>query len=438
MEWKIITPNKEGDWINHRDIAFDTFIPITPEEKFDTKSQSFFVSNSLGLSSNRDFWVYNSSKQKIVENMTSMSNFFNEQVTSYQNSLKNNPKLDFKEIQVYNPKIISWSSGLVSMASSGNKAIFKKNNLVISQYRPFYKQYLYFDKIFNERPGQNSKYFPNPQLGNLVICVSGIGVTKEFSSLVTNKLPNLDLLGKSQCYPLYYYEEIGDKKKREIKSSQTLLETDEPEPLNKYIKRDGISDFIFEKAKKQYGESGLTKEDIFYYVYGVLHSPDYQKAFSNNLKKMLPKIPLVDNIADFNSFSMAGRKLSDLHLNYETVPPYSDVKVTGTEGEYFTISKMKFPKKDQKDTIIYNSKITISEIPDKAFQYIVNGKSAIEWIMERYQITTDKDSGIINDPNDWAIEEDNPRYILDLLLSIINLSVQTVDIVDGLPELKFE
>jgi predicted helicase len=135
---------------------------------------------------------------------------------------------------------------------------------------------------------------------------------------------------------------------------------------------------------------------------------------------------------------MAGRKLADLHLNYETVSPYPDVKVTGTEGKYFAVGKMKFPKKDQKDTIIFNSKITISGIPDKGYQYIVNGKSAIEWIMERYQIKTDSDSGITNDPNDWAKEVGNPRYILDLLLSIINLSVQTVDIVDGLPELKFE
>jgi predicted helicase len=237
---------------------------------------------------------------------------------------------------------------------------------------------------------------------------------------------------------LHYYEEIGCEKRKEINPSQTIFETDEPKPSNKYMKRDGISDFIFEKAKKQYGVSGFTKEDIFYYVYGILHSPNYHKTFSNDLKKMLPKIPLVDNIEGFWNFSKAGRKLADLHLNYETVPQHPDVKVMGTEDGYFTISKMKFPKKDQKDTIIYNSKITISGIPDKAYQYIVNGKSAIEWIMERYQVTTDSDRGITNDPNDWAKEVGNPRYILDLLLSIINLSVQTVDIVDGLPELKFE
>jgi predicted helicase len=438
MDWEIITPNKEGDWINHRNSAFDTFIPITPEEKFDTKSQSFFVSNSPGLNSSRDTWVYNSSKSKVVENMTSISNNYNEQVNCYQNNLKNNPKLEFKEIQDYNPKKIGWSSNLVSNASRCKKATLDKNNIKVGQYRPFNKQYLYFDRMFIDRPGQHSKYFPDSQLDNFIICIPAPGGTKEFSAIITDCIPDYHLNGDSQCYPLHYYEEIGCERRKEINPSQTLFETDEPKPSNKYMKRDGISDFIFEKAKKQYGVSGFTKEDIFYYVYGILHSPNYHKTFSNDLKKMLPKIPLVDNIEGFWNFSKAGRKLADLHLNYETVPQHPDVKVMGTEDGYFTISKMKFPKKDQKDTIIYNSKITISGIPDKAYQYIVNGKSAIEWIMERYQVTTDSDRGITNDPNDWAKEVGNPRYILDLLLSIINLSVQTVDIVDGLPELKFE
>lgn len=443
MGWEIIKPNKEGDWINPRNTSFDTLTPIAPPKKFDINSHSFFVTNSLGLSSNRDVWVYNSSKREVIRNMASMSNFYNEQVDTIQKSLEQNPKLDIKSIYDCNPEKISWSSSLVCDVARGYYATFKEDSIAISHYRPYYKQYLYRDKMFNERPGQTYKFFPSPRLKSLVICVSGVGVTKEFSSLITDTLPDLELIGKSQCFPLYFYEEIGNgkkgsDKKRERNTSQTLLETNEPEMLNKFSKKDGVSDFIFEKAKNHYGDSNITKEDIFYYVYGVLHSSDYRKTFSNDLKKTLPKIPLINDIADFRDFSTAGRELAYLHLNYETVPPYPGVKVTGTESEYFRVSKMKFPKKGQKDTIIYNSKITISEIPDKAYQYIVNGKSAIEWIMERYQITTHKDSGITNDPNDWAKEVGNPRYILDLLLSIINVSVQTVDIVDGLPELKFE
>ena len=133
-----------------------------------------------------------------------------------------------------------------------------------------------------------------------------------------------------------------------------------------------------------------------------------------------------------------GRQLADLHINYESVPPYAGVQVTGTDSGFFRVQKMRFPKKGKKDTIIYNSKITVSNIPAEAYEYVVNGKSAIEWIMERYQVKVDKASGIKNDPNDWADEVGNPRYILDLLLSIINVSVQTVDLVNGLPKLEFE
>jgi predicted helicase len=153
---------------------------------------------------------------------------------------------------------------------------------------------------------------------------------------------------------------------------------------------------------------------------------------------MLPRIPLVETPKDFWKFSKAGRQLAELHINYENIPPYTGVVVRGTEDGYYTVEKMRFPKKGQKDTIIYNNRITVENIPDKAYEYVVNGKSAIEWIMERYQVTIDKDSGITNNPNDWAEEVGNPRYILDLLLSIINVSVQTVDIVNDLPELKFD
>jgi predicted helicase len=153
---------------------------------------------------------------------------------------------------------------------------------------------------------------------------------------------------------------------------------------------------------------------------------------------MLPRLPLVEDVKDFWTFSKAGRKLADLHINYENVPALKGVKVTGVNSGFYTVEKMRFPKKDQNDTIIYNSKIVISEIPAKAYEYVVNGKSAIEWIIERYQVTTHKESGITNDPNDWAKEVGNPRYILDLLLSIINVSVQTVEIVEGLPKVKFD
>jgi predicted helicase len=248
--------------------------------------------------------------------------------------------------------------------------------------------------------------------------------------------------GGCKYFPLYFYEE------RQKQQRSLFDEGGESE----YIRRDGVSDFILERARKQYGVSpslsgrvgvGLSKEDIFYFVYGFLHSPEYREKFANDLKKMLPRLPLVEDVRDFWAFSKAGRKLAELHINYESVPAYLGVAVAMSERDleshpdYYRVEKMRFPSKNQKDTIIYNSKITVSNIPAKAYEYVVNGKPAIEWIMERYQITTHKESGIRNDPNDWAAEVGKPKYILDLLLSIINVSVQTVEIVAGLPKVSF-
>jgi predicted helicase len=279
------------------------------------------------------------------------------------------------------------------------------------------------------------RLFPTGDSKNLVICVSGVGVTKEFSSIITDTLPDLELIGKSQCFPLYYYEERQ-------KSAPGLFDQGGE---SDYIRRDGISDWILGQAQKAYGKA-VTKEDIFYYVYGFLHSPGYRTAFSNDLKKMLPRLPLVEDPKDFWKFSKAGRALAELHIGYEKVPACKEVTVSGDlsgsgsaseESLRFRVEKMRFPKKDQKDTIIYNSKIIVQNIPPRAYDYIVNGKSAIEWVMERYAITTHKESGIRNDPNDWATEVGNPRYILDLLLSVIEVSLRTVDLVEGLPGVAF-
>ena len=182
------------------------------------------------------------------------------------------------------------------------------------------------------------------------------------------------------------------------------------------------------------------KEDIFYYVYGVLHSAEYRERFASDLKKMLPRLPLVDEPRDFWAFSKAGRALAALHLNYENVPPASGVivNIAPVIAVNYRVEKMRYPRKEDKTVIKYNEQILIKNIPLEAYQYVVNDKSAIEWIMERYQVTVNKDSGIQNDPNHWAKEQQKPRYILDLLLSIIQVCVETVEIVNGLPKMKFE
>lgn len=259
----------------------------------------------------------------------------------------------------------------------------------------------------------------------------GVGASKDFSALITDKMPNLDMIEKAQCFPLYWYEERKH-------NSPTLFDSMAGPTSSSYIRRDGISDFILERARSMYGNI-TSKEDVFYYVYGILHSPKYREIYAADLKKVLPRLPLVENSTDFWKFVKTGRELAELHLNYENCGiPYS-VTITGTdENADYEVVKMRFPKKGKTDTIIYNQHITIENIPAKAYEYVVNGKSAIEWIMERYQITTHKASGIVNNPNHWATEHDDPKYILRLLLSIINVSLRTVEIVEKLPDVEFE
>lgn len=427
MKWKTLKPNEHGDWLNQRNDIFDTFIPMAPDKKFDTKSQSFFITYAIGVASNRDAWVYNFSTKEIETNMKKTIAFYNDQQTKFQEEKIRNSKLKVENFIDTNPTEISWTVNLKKDLDKGLKHTYQKEELKTGTYRPFTKQRLYFDKPFIERPGLSPRIFPHSKLENLVITISGVGASKDFSVLLSDSIPDLQVQFNGQYFPLYYYEE------REKNNPSLFDATGDSE----YIRRDGVSDFILERAKKVYGKN-VTKEDIFYYVYGVLHSPDYRTAFENDLKKMLPRIPLVEDVRDFWKFSKAGRKLAELHINYEEVPPYEGVEISGEDSGNFKVQKMRFPKKDQKETIIYNSKIVVSNIPEKAYEYVVNGKSAIEWIMERYAVTTHKASGITNDPNDWADEVGNPRYILDLLLSIINVSLQTVDIVESLPKMEFE
>lgn len=428
MNCRTLTPNEHGDWISMRNAAFDEYIPLEPNKKRGLEAQSFFIFQNPGLLSAREIWVYNYSKKVLCENMSSMIKFYETQRISIDYDVITD-SVSFENQYNTDSKKISWSRALKNDLRNNVPHKFDNNFLTKALLRPYLKQNLYYDRNFIESPAQFSKLFPNENSENIVICISGVGANKQNAIIISKWLVDYNALDAgAKCFPLYYYEE------RE-KKQQTIFDT--PEDSSEYIRRDGVSDFILERAHKQYGKN-VTKEDIFYYVYGFLHSPTYRDTFANDLKKMLPRLPLVENVKDFWAFSKAGRKLADLHLNYETVPAYEGVQVTGAESGFYTVEKMRFPKKDQKDTIIYNSKITISNIPAQAYEYVVNGKSAIEWIMERYAVTIHKESGIKNDPNDWATEVGNPRYILDLLLSIINVSVQTVEIVNGLPVVTFE
>ena len=444
LEMEEIHPNAHGDWINQRNEAFGKWTPIEPEKKFDAKSKSWFVTNSRGFETSRDAWVYASSNESLEQKIAVISDEY----------LKNLGK-DKDDLNL-DPKKISWSSSLI--ADAKNRKPLSDYSFRNAFYRPYFKQFAYFGESFVHRMGQMKEFFPTPESENLVICIKGIG-DKDFSCIITDKIPDLQVCFNGQCFPLYYYEELG--------------EGDMFASKEKFVRKDAISDYILKQARAQYGDDKIGKEDLFYYVYGFLHSPDYRRAFSADLKKMLPRIPLVESASDFWAFSRAGRKLATLHLNYESAEPYpafivsskastsdlplfhgeaADARIAyGAEDPQtlYRVSQMRFAKKpgsdkngnskrtDDKSRIVYNEKLTIAGIPAEAYEYVVNGKSAIEWLMERYAVSTDKASGIANDPNDYAAEHGDPAYIFNLVLRIITVSLETVKIVKALPKLQF-
>lgn len=445
LEWQTIEPTDRHDWINQRDGLFDTLIPLFPEKKFSVSStNSFFSGYSLGLLSARDSWCNNFSRTCLCDNIKRFMRTYHSYIDK---------GILVPENLSSQPTEISWSNNVLSDLSKGIKYTFDENDVVDCTFRPFVKENRYFNRCLNERVYKIPTLFPAKKIENKVICVSGIGATKDFSCIITDTIPDYQLLFNGQSFPLYWYEE---NKVQE----QSLFDFG-TESSHKYIRRDGITDWILKEVRKRFGNSkAITKEHIFYYVYGILHSPQYRERFAADLKKSLPRIPIVDDVQDFMAFYKAGKALAELHLNYEQVPPSPDVTATiadavykeptddapfgYTKYDHYFVDKMVFPKVrneagklvPDKSRITYNGNITIENIPAKAYEYIVNGKSAIEWIMERYAVTQDSKSLIINDPNDWSKEHGNPTYIYDLLLSVINLSVQTVDIVNSLPKLK--
>lgn len=421
----ILKPNKYGDWINHRDEGFEELIPLAPDEKFTLDPHSFFTVCSNGVKTQRDAWCYNSSEPALAANIQKTLDYYDQWreklITLSGSKNRSLPP------EAYDSTQISWTHALKTDVVRDRENAYDADGIRSALYRPFFRQHLYFNHALNERTYRMFDLFPTPKHENLLICVSGVGVTKNFSVIITDVLPDLELIGKSQCFPLYWYE------KREQTEQMNLFDTDET-----YTQRDGVSDFILGRARELCGPK-VTKKDIFYTVYGILHSEEYRKKYAVNLKKSLPRLSLPEEPAIFWAFSKAGAELAELHLNYETLPPWAELKEDSPKAKPSTrVTKMRFAKDEKgenKTAIIYNDDITIWNIPLEAYKYVVNGKSAIEWIMERYQVTTHKESGIVNDPNLWCDEHNQPRYIIDLLKRIVTLSVETMKIVKALPKL---
>ncbi|EOS7746650.1 DEAD/DEAH box helicase, partial [Enterococcus hirae] len=346
IEWNKIEPDKNNDWINQRDKNYENYRALADEEN------SYFGIKDIGIVTNRDAWVSNFSKIDVAKNVRRMIDNYNAEVDKLE---KVSEAIDIKNLSSFvtnDESKISWAASLKMAAVRHEKMTYDSENILLSMYRPFTKKYLYRARILNERPRKSFQTFPNTDSHNLSINVSGAGFKGNFSTLITKEVTFMDMINKSRNLPKYIYEQDG----------------------------------LFE------GKLDNVSNDMdFYYIYGILHSEEYRIKYDNDLQKALPRIP---EVKDKEKYVEIGRKLADLHLNYEDIPAYGGVNIRfKSDNPSFKVKKMKHPKRAQLDTIIFNEDIVITDIPERAYEYVVNGKPAIEWIIDQYQVKKDKKSG---------------------------------------------
>ncbi|ROZ81552.1 DEAD/DEAH box helicase [Pseudomonas neustonica] len=428
--WQHVVPDAHGDWLKQRDSSFDQFIVLGDKK---SNAPKIFDNYSGGVQTNRDAWVFNYSKASLIQNVSRLIEKYSSELRRFNAAHSVSERLTRETAAAgfldKDATLISWSRSLRNDAIKNKLLSFNAAPITVSTYRPFTKQWMYFDRRLNEMVLQMPRLFPVPSAPNLIITFkerwNGVG---QFA-LITNSILEQQTDGGAQCFPLYLYDETAQA------SKDDLFAENAEEGLRR---RDAITDDGLAHFQAAYPGEQISKEDLFYFIYGILHSPDYRERFADNLSKELPRIPAVKKAADFWAFSKAGRALAELHLNYETVEPFPltiEAKGTLTDADY-RVEKMKFAKKGDKSTVIYNPRITLKGIPEAAWGYVVNGKAALDWVMERQSVRTDKASGIVNDANDWAIETmGNPKYPLELFQRVVTVSLETQKIVNSLPAL---
>ena len=386
---------------------FETFLPLGSKEAKAAKGEAgdvLFHTFSNGVGSSRDAWVYNFNHKELVANVDRFISTYNIEVDRWHNRTDRNVSLD--TFVTADARAIKWSSNLKSYLRQGRKATFALQNVRVSCYRPFTSQFLYFDEVLNHRQGLWPRIFPTPETEkeNRAICVSGLGSNKPFQTLMVSMIPCLDILDKTQCFPFYLYDEDGSNR------------------------RENITDWALAQFRRQYQDDSISKWDIFHYVYGLLHHPQYRERYQANLKRDLPHIPFA---LDFWAFAKAGARLAKIHVDYEQMPAYP-LNIVETPGQPLTwrVEKMRLSR--DKTQIRYNEFLTLEGIPEQAFAYRLGNRSALEWVLDQYRVKVDKRSGIVNDPN----RADEQQYIVQLIGTVIAVSLETVEIVEGLPELS--
>ena len=440
--WTRIWPDANYDWLGQGDTEFGRFTVIGSKKEADQEKTRFFRDHSHGVATNRDAWCYNFSSSVLEANIRAMIGFYNSEVARFQSEKPGSGKE--KEEKVINrfinndPKKISWTVNLKAYLRQENFLAFDEGRIAPAMYRPFTRHWLYFSRRLNERVSQMPQIFPHMEAENRLICVPGIGSQIGFSALMIDAIPNLHTMDTGQCFSLYLYDKLD--------SDDSLFgqSSDVADPHN-YTRRDAITDDALAKFRTAYGKN-VSKHDIFHYIYGLLHVPGYRQRFANNLTKELPRIPLASATDHFTALVAAGRELGDLHVGFDRVDPWPlefanggwDVPDGTDPATYFRVQKMKLggtQKEPDLTTIIYNSNNTITDIPVDAWNYEVNGRPGLKWVMDRQAVSTDKASGIVNDPNCYATETiGDPAYPLKLLSCVIRVSMETNRIVQGLPE----
>ena len=408
VEWEPITPDQRYTWLTEGLHAeFETFSPMGTKEAKAARGEAvdvIFKDYSRGVATSRDAWAYNFNRNSLSENMSRMIETYNTEVDRW--SRRENREADVDDFVVYEDTKIKWSRDLKSDLKRGRTVEYTEDKLRTSLYRPFTKSNLFFDRIMNEEVYGLPSVFPSfeTQTKNSMICVAGIGDRKGFGCLMTNMVSSLDLaFEKTQCFPFYTYDEDGENR------------------------RENITDWALEEFRMQCGDETIEKWDIFHYVYGLLHHPAYRERYAADLKRDLPHLPFAP---DFWAFAKAGQRLGEIHVGYEEMEEHQlDFVETPDTPLDWRVEKMRLPK--DKTQIEYNGFLTLDGIPAKAFEYRLGNRSALEWVIDQYRVKTDKRSGIVNDPN----RADDERYIVRLVGKVITVSLETVEIVEGLAEL---
>ena len=438
--WTRITPDTKHNWLAQGDPEFDRFTIIGSKAKAREAEARLFRNFSNGISTSRDAWCCNFSADALGTNIRLMIAFYNSEVERFRS--EQDGKSAASGFVNNDPKKISWSSSLKNYLDRGEKIEFSDGRISSMIYRPFTRQWLYFSDRINHRVSQMHRIFPHGGTKNRLICVTGVGASSEFSVLMVDEIPDYNMLeAGAQCFPFHLYEKPAN-------ADSLFGQPSDATDAHGYTRSDAITDDALAKFRDAYGDT-VSKRDIFHYIYGLLHVPAYRHRFANNLSKELPRIPLAADPDHFTALIAAGRELGDLHVGFDRVDPWPlefangswDAPAGTDPATYFRVQKMKLggtQKEPDRTTIIYNSNITVTGIPAAAWDYEVNGKPALKWVMDRQAVSTDKDSGIVNDANHYATETiGEPSYPLKLLACVIRVSMETNRIVEGLPEPKW-